>query len=105
VTTNASLLTSGTGTDQLSVASGVAKSNMTQVNAHSVTDTASGVLDVNAKNLGGTAQTGRDIGASVLISPASPDEWDAVALTFAEPVSSTPSNFNRTIEYPKSSVA
>ena len=30
----------------------------------------------------------------------SPDEWDAVALTFAEPVSSTPSNFNRTIEYP-----
>jgi hypothetical protein len=35
----------------------------------------------------------------------SPDEWDAVALTFAEPVSSTPSNFNRKIEYPKSSVA
>jgi hypothetical protein len=35
----------------------------------------------------------------------SPDEWDAVALTFAEPVSSTPSNFNRVIEYPKSAVA
>ena len=35
----------------------------------------------------------------------SPGEWDAVALTFAEPVSSTPSNFNRVIEYPKSSVA
>ena len=35
----------------------------------------------------------------------SPDEWDAVALTFAEPVSSTPSNFNRVIEYPRSSVA
>jgi hypothetical protein len=35
----------------------------------------------------------------------SPDEWDAVVLTFAEPVSSTPSNFNRMIEYPKSSVA
>ena len=32
-------------------------------------------------------------------------EWDAVALTFAEPVSSTPSNFNRTIEYPESAVA
>ena len=30
----------------------------------------------------------------------SPDEWDAVALTFAEPVSATPSNFNRVIEYP-----
>ncbi len=35
----------------------------------------------------------------------SPDEWDAVALTFAEPVSSTPSNFNRKIEYPKVGVA
>ena len=35
----------------------------------------------------------------------SPDEWDAVALTFAEPVSSIPSNFNRVIEYPKASVA
>ena len=35
----------------------------------------------------------------------SPDEWDAVALTFAEPVSSAPSNFNRVIEYPRSSVA
>ena len=31
----------------------------------------------------------------------SPDEWDAVALTFAEPVGATPSNFNRVIEYPK----
>jgi hypothetical protein len=35
----------------------------------------------------------------------SPDEWDAVALTFAEPVSSTPSNFNRKIEYQKFKVA
>ena len=35
----------------------------------------------------------------------SPDEWDAVALTFAEPASATPSNFNRVIEYPKASVA
>jgi hypothetical protein len=30
---------------------------------------------------------------------------DAAALTFPEAVSSTPSNFNRVIEYPKSSVA
>ena len=30
---------------------------------------------------------------------SSPDEWDSVALTFAEPVGSTPSNFNRKIEY------
>jgi hypothetical protein len=29
--------------------------------------------------------------------------WDAVALTVAEPVSATPSNFNRVIEYPKDS--
>ena len=35
----------------------------------------------------------------------SPDEADALALTFAEPVRSTPSNFNRKIEYPKASVA
>jgi hypothetical protein len=42
--------------------------NITKVNGHAVTDTASGVLDVNAKNLGGTAQTGRDLGASVLLS-------------------------------------
>ena len=35
----------------------------------------------------------------------SPDEWDAVALTFAEPVSSTPSNFNHVIEYQKTGVA
>ena len=33
------------------------------------------------------------------------DEWDAVALTFAEPVRETPSNFNRKIEYPKVGVA
>jgi hypothetical protein len=31
----------------------------------------------------------------------SPNEWDAVALTFAEPVRSTPSNFNRELVYPR----
>ena len=35
---------------------------------------------------------------------ASPDEWDAVALTFAEPVADR-SWFNRPIEYPKYGVA
>ena len=35
----------------------------------------------------------------------SPDEWDAVVPTFAEPVREGASNFNRKIEYPKSSVA
>jgi hypothetical protein len=34
----------------------------------------------------------------------SPDEWDAVVLTFAEPVRDGAKNFNRVIEYPKSSV-
>jgi hypothetical protein len=36
---------------------------------------------------------------------SSPDEWDAVALTFAEPVSEAPSNFYRVLEYPKYAVA
>jgi hypothetical protein len=30
----------------------------------------------------------------------SPDEWDAVALTFAEPVAVERSRFNRTLVYP-----
>jgi hypothetical protein len=33
----------------------------------------------------------------------SPDEWDAVALTFAEPA--MPANFNRQLEYPEMNVA
>jgi hypothetical protein len=33
----------------------------------------------------------------------SPDEWDAVALTFAEPAD--PANFRRRIEYPDMGVA
>jgi len=33
----------------------------------------------------------------------SPDEWDAVALTFAEPVG--PANFRRRIEYPPLGIA
>jgi hypothetical protein len=126
VTTNASLLTSGAGTDQLAVASGridagkilgtaistpatagildvnvknmnnVAGSGITAVNANQGTtqplnftgtagsalvksdmvdvagaavSTAAAQIGVNAVNLGGTAQTGRDIGASVLLSP------------------------------------
>jgi hypothetical protein len=30
---------------------------------------------------------------------SSPDEWDAVALTFAEPVAPSPANFHRKLEY------
>lgn len=66
VSTNASLLTSGTGTDQLSVASG--RIDIGKALGNAITTTASGIPDVNAKNHGGTAQTGRDIGASVLLS-------------------------------------
>lgn len=36
--------------------------------ATAVTAASAGIPDVNAKNLGGTAQTGRDVGASVLLS-------------------------------------
>lgn len=43
---------------------GVVSANLTQVNGHAVTDTANGVLDVNAKNVGGTAQTGLDLGGT-----------------------------------------
>jgi hypothetical protein len=39
--------------------------------ATAVTAASAGVPDVNAKNLGGTSQTGRDIGASVLLSAGS----------------------------------
>ena len=35
----------------------------------------------------------------------SPDEWDAVALTFAERVRDGTKNFNRVIEYQKFGVA
>jgi hypothetical protein len=34
----------------------------------------------------------------------SPDEWDAVALTFAEPVQDSLKSFYRVIEYPKSGI-
>ncbi len=30
---------------------------------------------------------------------SSPDEWDAVALTFAEPVAPSPANFHRKLAY------
>jgi hypothetical protein len=34
----------------------------------------------------------------------SPDEWDAVALTFVEPVAPERSAFNRTLVYPPLSI-
>jgi hypothetical protein len=124
-TTNASLLTSGTGTDQLSVTSGridagkilgttistpatagildvnvknmnnVAATSITTINANqgttqplnftgtagsalvksdmvdiagSAVSTSTAQIGVNAVNIGGTSQTGRDIGSSVLLS-------------------------------------
>lgn len=35
----------------------------------------------------------------------SPDEWDAIALTFAEPVSGTVANFGRQLNYPRMGIA
>lgn len=62
-TTNASLLTSGTGTDQLSVSSGVAKANATQINSVATTS----VTTVNA-NIGTTQPTNfTGTGASALV--------------------------------------
>jgi len=65
-TTNASLLTSGTGTDQLSVSSG--RVDIGKALGTAVTLDANNVLNVSAKYLGGTLLTARDIGASVLLS-------------------------------------
>ncbi|CAN5264857.1 hypothetical protein BH10PLA2_BH10PLA2_00790 [soil metagenome] len=141
-TTNASLLTSGTGTDQLSVASGrtdlgkilgtavsspatagildVNVKNMNNVAATSITtisanqgttqpinftgtgasalaksdmvdiagaavSTSAAQIGVNAVNIGGTAQTGRDIGANVLLSSAYDFAKGTVAMTEAYP--------------------
>jgi hypothetical protein len=65
-TTNASLLTSGTSTDQLSVTSG--RIDIGKALGTAVTLDSNNVLNVSAKYLAGTALTGRDIGASVLLS-------------------------------------
>jgi hypothetical protein len=65
-TTNASLLTSGTGTDQISVASG--RVDLGKALGTAVTLDSNNVLNVSAKYLAGTALTGRDIGTSVLVS-------------------------------------
>lgn len=65
-TTNASLLTSGTGTDQISVTSG--RIDIGKALGTAVTLDANSVLNVSTKYIGGTLQTARDIGASVLLS-------------------------------------
>lgn len=66
VTTNASLLTSGTGTDQISNTSG--RVDVGKALGTAVTLDANNVLNVSAKYVGGTLLTARDIGASVLLS-------------------------------------
>lgn len=63
------LLSTGSGTGQLDFTSGVVKANATQLLGTAwLTPGTAGTPDVNAKLLGGTAQTGRDVGASVLLS-------------------------------------
>lgn len=66
VTTNASLITSGTGTDQLSVTSG--RIDVGKALGTAVTLDSNNVLNVSTKYVGGTLQTARDLGASVLLS-------------------------------------
>lgn len=82
------LISSGTGAGQLSVASGVIAANVTQIDGSAngthatgmipadvrdivgaAVNTAAAQIGVNTVNIGGTTQTGRDIGASVLLSP------------------------------------
>ena len=65
-TTNGSLLTSGTGTDQLSVSSG--RIDIGKALGTAVTLDGNNVLNVSVKYVGGTLQTARDIGANVLLS-------------------------------------
>lgn len=63
------LLSTGTGTGQLDFTAGVVKANAVQLLGTAwLTPGVAGTPDVNAKQLGGTAQTGRDVGASVLLS-------------------------------------
>jgi hypothetical protein len=66
------LLSTGTGTGQLDFTSGVVKANAVQLLGTAwLTPGTAGTPDVNTKLLGGTSQTGRDIGASVLLSAGS----------------------------------
>lgn len=56
------LLSSGTGTGQLDVTSGVAKANVTQLLGTAwLTPAVAGTPDVNAKQIGGTAQAAQDL--------------------------------------------
>lgn len=63
------LLSTGTGTGQLDFTSGVVKTNVTQLLGTAwLTPGTAGTPDVNTLKIGGTTQTARDIGASVLLS-------------------------------------
>lgn len=66
-TTNASLLTSGTGTAQIDT-DGSGRVNLGKALGTAVTLDANNVLNVSTKYLSGTLQTARDIGTSVLLS-------------------------------------
>lgn len=62
------ILQTGTGTGQLDFTSGVVKANVTQFGGTNAT-TSGGRPEVNTTHVGGTSQTARDLGASVLLSP------------------------------------
>lgn len=65
---NAVLVQTGTGTGQLDFTSGRIKADVAYFGGAAGTF-ASGIPDVNTVKISGTAQTARDIGASVLLSP------------------------------------
>jgi len=61
------LYTAPSGFGDLTIANNATAANITRISGSAVS-TSTAQLGVNAVNIGGTAQTGRDIGASVLLS-------------------------------------
>jgi hypothetical protein len=80
VTTNGSLLTSGTGTDQLSVTSG--QVNLGKILGTTVsTPATAGILDVNVKNINNTAAATPGASGGILISGVNSGTTTVGALT------------------------
>lgn len=62
------IITSGIGTAQLDVSSGIGRVNLVMVDTNTLTSHASGKVPADVLTIAGTTQTARDIGASVLLS-------------------------------------
>jgi hypothetical protein len=91
ITSNASLLTSGTGTDQLSVTSG--RVDLGKALGTAVTLDANNVLNVSTKYLGGTLQTARDVGLSVLLAASQHVIVDSGTVTTLTNLPAIPNNW------------